>query len=122
MVKDNLACWSCLKQGHRSFECKDRKGCTKTDCDKYHHESLHEAHVLGLINVNHALQEDTHKISNNCLLQMMKIESATSLSMNVLWDSGSTLSLITFKKAAHLNIEGRKCKLTILELVGKLKM
>ena len=28
LVKDNLACWSCLKQGHRSFECKDRKGCT----------------------------------------------------------------------------------------------
>ena len=58
--------------------------------------------MLGLINVNHALQEDTRKISNNCLLQMVKIESATSLSMNVLWDSGSTLSLITFKKAAHI--------------------
>ena len=65
--------------------------------------------MIGLINVNHALQEDTQKIRNNCLLQMMKIESATSLSMNVLWDSGSTLSLITFKEAAHLNIEGRKC-------------
>ena len=118
LVKDNLACWSCLKQGHQSFEYKDRKGCTKTDCDKYHHESLHEAHVLGLINVNHALQEDTRKISNNCLLQMMEIESTTSLSTNVLWD---TLSLITFKKAAHLNIEGRKCKLTITGVGGKVQ-
>ena len=83
---------------------------------------LHEAHVLRLINVSYLLQEDTPK--KNCLLQMMEIESATSLSMNVLWDSGSTLSLITFKKAAQLNIvdynwswgESSKCSILCLHI------
>ena len=36
---------------------------------------------------------------------------------NVLWDGGSTLSLITFKKAKSLNLQGRAVKLG-MEVAG----
>ena len=39
LIKSKRACWSCLKVGHRSADCKIRKKCSlDSNCNKYHHE------------------------------------------------------------------------------------
>ena len=42
LVRDNRACWSCLRQGHKVSICKYRYKCDKENCTKYHHQSLHD--------------------------------------------------------------------------------
>ena len=49
----------------------------------------------------------------------MKLQSESYGSVNVLWDGGATVSLITFRKAKELRLEGRICKLSITSVGGK---
>ena len=51
----------------------------------------------------------------------MKIESDSTLSVNVLWDGGATVSLITFDMANQLQLKGRRCKLSITGVGGGTK-
>ena len=44
------------------------------------------------------------------------------MKINVLWDSGSTLSFITFHHARKLNLQGKHIKLEIATIGGVLKM
>ena len=52
--------------------------------------------------------------------EVMKIPSGgtTTADVNVLWDGGSTLSMITFKKAKEMKLTGKKVKLTIVKIGG----
>ena len=36
LVKDNNACWSCLKVGHKSILCYNRRKCTESGCEMSH--------------------------------------------------------------------------------------
>ena len=42
----------------------------------------------------------------------MEIESTCGTPLNVLWDAGATVSLITFEKAKELQLKGKRCKRT----------
>ena len=56
-----------------------------------------------------------------CLLQLMKIKATAMkkiLDVNVLFDGGATLSLITFKKAEELGLEGKPVKLSEVKVGG----
>ena len=119
LLKDKRACWSCLKLGHRSVDCNTRKKCTETGCEKYHHHSLHEANQQGLI--LHAVKHNDSNTNDPCLLQLMEIESSLCTPLNVLWDAGATVSLITFEKAEQLKLKGKKCKLSIAGVGGKVQ-
>ena len=47
---------------------------------------------------------------NVCLLQIMQVKSGNSgeTIMNVFWDSGSKVTMITFKKAKQLRLKGER--------------
>ena len=49
LVKEKRACWSCLKSGHRFMSCKLRERRGIDSCLKFHHPSLHSAHVQGIV-------------------------------------------------------------------------
>ena len=119
LVKEHRACWSCLKIGHRSADCRFRKKCEEDDCNQFHHPVLHEAHALGL--TFHAAS--SKGVQRNglgaCLLQLMNVETANNGHVNVLWDGGSTLSLITFQKAKELQLEGKDVKLAVTKVGGE---
>ncbi len=113
LLKEKQACWSCLKIGHRSIDCRQRKKCNSDDCSKYHHDSLHVAHVQGVaFHIPYFSRPNSDadgKESRTCLLQVMKVKSAVNASsLNVLWDGGATISLITFAKARELSLDGEE--------------
>ncbi|XP_046803752.1 uncharacterized protein LOC111683055 [Lucilia cuprina] len=41
-VKNNHLCFGCLRAGHNSFKCKNRRQCGLSKCVKYHNRLLHE--------------------------------------------------------------------------------
>ena len=123
LLSEARACWSCLKPFHRSADCRYRKQCDIDGCRKYHHHLLHEADKAGIdFQGKHVM---TTRVSNGgqsdascgCLLQLMKISSHEG-HVNVMWDSGATVSLITFAKAAHLKLEGKPLVMTVIKVGG----
>ena len=42
-------------------------------------------------------------------------------SLNVLWDGGSTISLITFQKAKEMNLKGKPVKLNVCKEGGSVE-
>ncbi|CAB4039164.1 RNA-directed DNA polymerase from transposon BS, partial [Paramuricea clavata] len=123
LLKEKRACWSCLKIGHRSIDCRQRKKCNSDDCSKYHHDSLHVAHVQGVaFHIPYFSRPNSDadgKESGTCLLQVMKIKSAVNAApLNVLWDGGATISLITFAKARELSLDGEEIRLSVVKVGG----
>ena len=123
LVKEKRACWSCLKSGHRSMSCRLRERCGIDGCLKFHHPSLHLAHIRGIAfhtptTSKDCTSQDSSQV-NPCLLQVMKIKSSNDKDpLNVLWDGGATISLITFDKAKELNLIGESVKLSVVEVGG----
>ena len=111
-IKDNRACWGCLQVGHRYADCQSKTTCSINGCNKHHHETLHEAHVDGLVYQTSAYS--SHNDAKNTMFQVMSIQcSKSTTNVNVLWDGGSNCSLLTFEKAKHLGLTGKPVKLSI---------
>ena len=70
---------------------------------------------------NEYLNENRNRYSGQCLLPLMEISSDTipSRKVNVLWDSGATFSLITFKKADQLNLTGEEISISVIKVGGE---
>ena len=114
LVRDRKGCWSCLKIGHRSAECGCRKLCDSPGCGWYHHSLLHEATIAPV----HSLDSKFEWASERCLLPLMNIQ-CKGKNINVLWDTGATISLITFKAANKLGLaKGAKRSLTVVKVGG----
>lgn len=101
MLKAHLACYSCLESNHLSIDCPVSKRCGIDNCDLTHHLSLHSEQVSGN---NNSVKED----SSNCFLPIMPITVRSKVrdTINVFWDSGSTVSLI---RNAVARVEGKTC-------------
>ena len=114
LVKEKRGCWACVIQGHRSYDCRRRVKCPEDYCDKYHRISLHAAHDMGVI------FHSSCEVSSSVLLQLMKVPTGTSQSkeLNVLWDSGANISLITFRMATELKLKGEMIKLSVTKVGG----
>ena len=102
IIKGENACWSCLRVGHRMTECWNKRQCGVNDCDRNYHASLHNASVSGHT-YHSSLYYDCIISSSYCMLPIMVIKASLSENfMNVLFDGGSTISLITFRQLADL--------------------
>ena len=120
-VKDCDVCWSCLKPGHKSIYCYKRKKCNEKDCELSHHQLLHEhQQTSGTANHHKSDPSETalHIRNSSCLLQLMSIKVNSEDKVNVLWDGGATLSLITFRKARELGLHGEDVKLVVTKVGG----
>ena len=117
MVKENRACWSCLRPGHRSASCKEKHECGENGCSKYHHKILHTTDAKG-VGFHSLTQVPEINSDQACLLQLMKIEAKHS-SVNVMWDCGASMSFITFDKAKSMKLEGKPVELTLVKVGGE---
>ena len=112
-----------LKIGHRSADCTLQKKCmVDSACDKYHYESLHQAHVHR-INFHAAavIEQTKDSLSDSCLSQITTVSSGTSpsIGLNILWDGRTTISLITFKKANEKGPVRDLIKMAITKVGGE---
>ena len=133
-------CWCCLGTGHNQARCNKRKVCGIEGCTKCHHPTLHSSEENAEVTsastisttqnssegIDESLQQ--HHVDNTdssgkkyCLLQLMRIRYGQSptTSMNVMWDSGATISMITFKKAHELGLSGSRARINIVKVGGK---
>ena len=85
-----------------------------------HHNLLHNYESHGTANHHQSNPGYPTSLINkrSCLLQLMKVNTREERNVNVLWDGGATLSLITLKKAAALGLYGKKIKLAVTKVGG----
>ena len=113
------ACWNCLRIGHRHYNCFNSHKCLKEGCNLYHHPSLHEDERVSVKQAQVSQFQSSTK-SCACLLQLMKLPAGEQhiQEINVMWDSGATVCLITFKKANELGLIGKKVSIKIIKVGG----
>ena len=122
ILKEKGACWSCLKRGHRTQDCRGKKPCGINDCKRFHHKTLHEEEQDKKPPTDIVSASGTASVCNNeietCLLQIQKIPTKNG-SANVLWDTGASLCFITNAKARAENLKGIKTQLSIIKVGGE---
>ena len=102
-------------------ECRNKRKCNINDCGIYHHVSLHVPNVndTGLVTPGHVNSISEHGITS-CLLPIMKIKSGQT-PISALWDSGASISLITFKTASQLKLKGKDVNLSVYNIGGEIE-
>ena len=143
MIMDYRVCWCCLKQGHRQSSCYNLRTCGISGCKKNHHQTLHTTSQSTVNrgqsnppsspspavrqtpkpNESVASSLTMHAMDGGdaiqvCLLQIMQVKSGDSgeVVMNVFWDSGSKVTMITFKKAKQLGLKGERIRINIIKV------
>ena len=120
-VKDNHACYSCLKRAgrdHRSSNCSRRRQCPErvngNQCKYFHHQLLHEA------NANPAPTVGTFTTDKAAILPIVQanVLGANGLKRkgNVLLDSGAQTSLIKTSVAKDLKLKGKDVVVTLIKV------
>ncbi|XP_055918553.1 uncharacterized protein LOC129950651 [Eupeodes corollae] len=115
-VKSLHLCFSCLRKGHSTANCRKRKMCGIQECRKYHHTSLHDesSHLR-----NHSVFADAaaqpllscRTISSTSLL--FKVLPVTLFGPNgktevfAMFDEGSALTILEEEVASTLGLKGR---------------
>ncbi|XP_028397206.1 uncharacterized protein LOC114521015 [Dendronephthya gigantea] len=122
-VKENHACFSCLKRAgrdHKASNCSRRKQCEQkvndVQCKYYHHVLLHSADPrasVGLAtlgsNAEAILPVITVKLSG---------KNNQHKNSNILLDTGAQTSLICTTTAESLNLKGKDVSITITKVQG----
>ncbi|XP_071827786.1 uncharacterized protein [Apostichopus japonicus] len=125
LVKENHACYSCLKQAgrnHRMSNCRRRRLCTEKykgqPCQYYHHPLLHsepETNSVGVALVS----------SKDALLPVIKAEFFGRQNEkrvgNVLLDTGAEVTLIREAFAIELKLQGKNTTIEITKVGGEIE-
>ena len=111
VLNENSACFGRLKPGHMLQDCTQKVVCSN-ECRRFHHKSLHSQ-------VNGTSNAVIDYYDESVILPVMTIQIDKSNNyISTLWDSAATISLITFRKAASLNLKGKPIKLCITTAGG----
>lgn len=100
LLKEKGACFSCLKYGHRSRDCRRKKECGINGCKGKHHVTLHEDKPAETEapEISGASSTCTDQLGDTCLLQIQRVRTPRGW-VNVLWDNASSISLMMHGKA-----------------------
>ena len=122
-VKDNHACFSCLKKAgraHNSSNCSRREQCTEkqddTQCKYYHYPLLHSAAYTDSVSVAPAVS------NREAVLPVVSVDILAANGnklANVLLDSGAQISLIGLSLAEEMNLNGRDVTVIIGKVGGE---
>ena len=120
LVKSKNACFACLEVGHVANRCTRGFKCKEDGCGLPHHQLLHEAYKSGIVFHNYGSKSKTETI-----LQLQRINCSKGFGMkhpvNIMWDAGSTISIINFETAEKLKLSGKRIKFEITTVGGNTK-
>ncbi|XP_033111230.1 uncharacterized protein LOC117112268 [Anneissia japonica] len=121
MVKENHACFSCLKiagRNHRINNCTRKKVCGEQmedrRCDRFHHKLLHLTKSVGVNNV-HVRNFDEPLL---CVLEVEVIGKEESQTANVMLDLGSQGTFVRTEFANKLGVKGKSVSASITKFGG----
>ena len=114
LLKENAACFSCLCPGHMMNNCSNQSPCSDT-CDKLHHSSLHSGTFNAAL---HTVIDNVYKDTVILPIMKVRVNSKKCPYVNVLWDSGSSVSLITKHRAKEMKLKGKAITLRITTAGG----
>jgi len=120
-VKDNHACYSCLKRAgrdHKSSNCSRRRQCPEkvngSQCKYFHHQLLHEA------SSNHPATVGAFTTDKAAMLPIVQANVLGSNGLrkkgNVLLDSGAQISLIKTSVAKDLKLKGKDVVVNLVKV------
>ena len=134
-IKDNHACFSCLKRSSRSHNmatCRRRRQCSEKKngerCSYFHHPLLHfeETHTSNTSNTAEASSSGRVGVasvsSNEALLPLLTVEALGQETVkrgNVLLDSGAQISLVKEEFASELQLKGVPTTITVTKIGGE---
>ena len=103
--------------GHRHSRCFRLRECAVNRCKEKHHPMLHQDQEIKIKHITESAQNDQSD-KKHCLLQLMRLRAgfARASGINVMWGSGATVSMVTFKKARELGLSGARVKITIVKV------
>ncbi|XP_072178137.1 uncharacterized protein [Diadema setosum] len=118
MMKDNHACYSCLKRAgrdHNMKTCKRRKRCTEKlngeQCTSFHHPLLHKEIAREIV---------ASVSGKTALLPVVTVtmmgSKDQSYSANCLLDSGAQISLVRRSVAENLGLKGKPISINITKV------
>ena len=94
--------------------CSNQSPCNDT-CDKLHHSSLHSDTFNGTL---HTVVNDAYNDTVIQPIMKVRVNSRKCPYLNVLWDSGSSVSLITNRKAKEMKLKGKAVTICITTAGG----
>lgn len=114
MAKNHGICYKCLRGYHSARNCNTGKLCDvmiegQGPCNRNHHSLLHPEVREG------ALHNAVSGKSSTALLNISVVHSRNQ-PVNVLWDSGSDVSLITHRMAKKLGLKGKDINLSMIKV------
>lgn len=104
-LRENNVCFSCLKPGHSSRNCRRRVCCEIIvegggKCGRMHHSLLHD-----VFRVMPSVTTVSSTKSRDGVLLSISYVISKGVRVAVLWDSGSDISIITHRMAKHLGLK-----------------
>ncbi|XP_035773911.1 uncharacterized protein LOC118456893 [Anopheles albimanus] len=126
IVRQRNLCYACLSAGHSSRDCRKASICGIGDCERRHHQLLHEpTHAKAPTNkeVDEEKKEEGHSVlnhyfmgSSNTLYQVVPVRlmnKGNSVSTHAFLDVGSSLTLIDDDIARQLELTGQTVPLKL---------
>ena len=122
-VLEKKLCVLCFSPGHDVGTCPKKTAgwrvCDEGGCGKWHSRWLHGAVVPGLALTTRA---GAVGAGSRTLLLAQSIPTLEGKQVNTLWDSGSTISLVSNSFAGDVGLEGVDCGLELTGVGEKTQM
>ena len=120
-LRKHRVCYSCLRIGHVSAQCINRKSCDSRDsngniCRINHHPILHENNLNSGFQFTSQHSSVSHVLGESTSLLPIAYVYSHSYPICTLYDSGADLSLITHDLANRLGLDGYELELTIIKV------
>ncbi|KAJ8049254.1 hypothetical protein HOLleu_01926 [Holothuria leucospilota] len=115
LLKEKRACFRCLKVGHVVIDCRSGV-CGKDGCKRKHHPSIHfqrreaDKPDAGVEQYSAAFR------LGDCMLMATAITTVNGATLNTVFDSGATASVVTHKAARRIGAKGVPVKITVTKV------
>ena len=118
LLRRNGACLCCLKLGHLSRNCQDKKPCdvivaNYQKCGKMHHPFIHEDPQAPSSTVLNVLNDKQGR--EGVVLMVSKVDCQSS-KLTALWDPGPNMSIITHRAASKLGLRGKQVTMSVTKV------